>query len=103
DVVTRAASGASDLSQVDGGLFTEVTGALGPGQVSTWSFTVSDALGTGELKAELATESGTLLPRLTLAGPTGQTLIQSDSGEIVQSLQPGTYLLSVSDQTGGGT
>jgi hypothetical protein len=89
-VVTRAGTRATNLSQVNGGLFTETTGALGPGQVSTWSFTVSNALGDGELKAELGATSGTLLPRLTLAGPAGQTLIQSDSGQIVQSLQPGT-------------
>jgi len=103
-VVTRAGAGATDLSQVDAGLFTEITGTLGPDQaVSTWSFVVSNALGNGELKAEVSASSGTLLPRLTLAGPTGQVLIQSDSGEIVQSLQPGMYLLTVSEQAGTGT
>ncbi len=102
-VVTRAGAGATDLSQVDGGLFTEVTGALGPGQVGTWSFTVSSALGNGELKAEIATTSGELRPRLTLSGATGQELIQSDSGQIVQSLRPGVYLLTVSPTGGAGT
>ena len=29
-------------------------------------------------------------------------LIQSDSGQIVQSLQPGTYFLTVSEQAGAG-
>ena len=77
-------------------------GTLGPGQVSTWSFTVSSTLGNGELKAEVATTSGTLQPRLTLSGATGQVLIQSDSGQIVQSLQPGTYLLTVSQAAGAG-
>ena len=92
----------TDLSQVDAGLFTEITGTLGPDQVSTWSFAVSNTLGNGELKAEVAATSGTLLPRLTLSGPTGQMLIQSDSGQIVQSLQPGTYFLTVSVQAGAG-
>ena len=101
-VVTRVPAGATDLSQVDAGLFTEITGTLGPGQVSTWSFTVSNTLGNGELKAEVAATSGTLPPRLTLSGPTGQMLIQSDSGQIVQSLQPGTYLLTVSARAGAG-
>ena len=59
-------------------------------------------MGDGELKAEIATTGGTLQPRLTLAGPTGQVLIQSDSGQIVQSLQPGTYLLTVSQAAGAG-
>ena len=101
-VVTRVPAGVTDLSQVDAGLFTETDGTLGPGQVSTWSFTVSSTLGNGELKAEVAATSGTLQPRLTLSGPTGQLLIQSDSGQIVQSLQPGTYLLTVSEQAGAG-
>src|SRR5262249_59319579 len=57
----------------------------------------------GELKAEVTATSGTLRPRLTLSGPAGQVLIQSDSGQIVQSLQPGTYFLTVSAQSGAGT
>ena len=70
-VVTRAGAGATDLSNVDRGLYTEITGSLGSGQVNTWSFTVSSTLGNGELKAEVAATSGTLQPRLTLSGPTG--------------------------------
>jgi FG-GAP-like repeat/Bacterial pre-peptidase C-terminal domain len=101
-VVTRAAAGATDLSNVDAGLYTETTGALGLGQVNTWSFAVSSSLGNGELKAEVAATSGTLEPRLTLLGATGQVLIESDSGQIVQSLQPGTYLLTVSQAAGAG-
>ncbi len=101
-VVTRAPAGVTDLSQVDAGLFTKITGTLGPGQVSAWSFAVTSTLGNGELKAEVAATSGTLLPRLTLSGPTGEMLIQSDSGQIVQSLQPGTYYLAVSVQAGAG-
>ena len=54
------------------------------------------------MKAEVAATSGTLQPRLTLSGATGQVLIQSDSGQIVQSLQPGTYLLTVSQAGGRG-
>ncbi|MFI5455663.1 MAG: FG-GAP-like repeat-containing protein [Isosphaerales bacterium] len=101
-VVSRVPAGVTNLSQVDAGLFTETTGTLGPDQVSTWSFVVSNTLGNGELTAEVAATSGTLQPRLTLSGPTGQVLIQSDSGQIVQSLQPGTYLLTVSGQAGAG-
>jgi len=101
-VVTRAGAGATDLSNVDGGLYTEITGSLGSGQVNTWSFAVSSTLGNGELKAEVAATSGTLEPRVTLSAATGQVLIQSDSGQIVQSLQPGTYLLTVSQAAGAG-
>jgi len=101
-VVTGAGAGATDLSDVDGGLYTEITGSLGPGQVNTWSFAVSSTLGNGELKAEVAATHSPLEPRVTLLGSTGQVLIQSDSGQIVQSLQPGTYLLTVSEQAGAG-
>ncbi len=102
-IVTRGTAGANDLSQVNGGLYMEITGTLGSVQaVNTWSFVVSNTLGSGELKAEVAASGGTLLPRLTLSGSTGQMLIQSDSGQIVQSLQPGTYLLTVSEQAGAG-
>ena len=94
----------TDLSNIDAGMYTEVTAAAGPDRaaVSTWSFAVSSALGDGELNAEVATTTGTLQPRLTLSGPTGQMLTQSDSGQIVQSLQPGTYVLSVSEEFGAG-
>ena len=101
-IVTAAPAGATDLSQIDPGLFTEIDGSLGANQVGAWSFTVTSNLGNGELKAEVATASGTLRPRLELAGPTGALLIQSDSGEIVQSLQPGTYILTVSVEAGAG-
>jgi hypothetical protein len=102
-VVTPAPAGASDLTQVDPGLFTKVKGTLGADQVATWSIEVNSSLGNGELKAEVAAIGGTLQPRLSLAGPDGQMMIQSDSGQIVQSLEPGTYLLSVSAQTGTGS
>ena len=102
-VVTANQAGATNLSAVDAGLFTESAGTLtAASPVSAYSLTVSSTLGNGELKAEVSTTSGDLLPRLTLSGATGQVLIQSDSGEIVQSLQPGTYLLTVSQATGAG-
>ncbi|HEV8058485.1 MAG TPA: FG-GAP-like repeat-containing protein, partial [Gemmataceae bacterium] len=101
-VVTRAPAGATDLSAVDAGLNTETTGTLsGLNQAATFSFTVSSALGDGEFTAE-ADPSGALLPRLTLSGPEGQLLIQSDSDRLVQSLQPGTYLVTVSARSGIG-
>ncbi len=101
-VVTASAAGATNLSTVDTGLDTETTATASATHVSVYSFTVSAALGTGEITAEVATTNGTLVPRLTLAGPTGQVLIQSDSGRLVQALQPGTYLLSVAAAAGAG-
>jgi hypothetical protein len=101
-IVTRSRVGATDLSQVDAGLRTETTGTAGANHVGAYSFTVSSALDNGELTVEVAA-SGTLLPRLTLSGPTGQVLIQSDSGRLVQSLQPGTYILTVSSASGAGS
>jgi FG-GAP-like repeat/Bacterial pre-peptidase C-terminal domain len=95
-ILSRAPAGATDLPQVDPMLFTASSGALSdPGQVDSYPFTVSDALGSGELKAEVAASSAAH-PRLSLFGPTGQILIQSDSGQLVQPLQPGKYVLAVS-------
>src|SRR5207253_974059 len=54
-------------------------------------------------KVGVAAVSGALTPRLTLARSDGSVLIQSDSGQIVQHLQPGTFLLRVSAQTGHGS
>jgi hypothetical protein len=102
-VVMRATAGASDLSQVDPGLFAEVWGAVGPYGVQRYPFTVSSALSSGELIVEGAGTGGADVPRLTLSGAQGQVLIQSDSGRIVQSLQPGSYLLTVSSQTAAVT
>ena len=59
-------------------------------------------LGNGELKAEVSTTSGDLLPRLTLSAATGQVLIQSDSGADRPVAEPGTYLLTVSQAAGAG-
>jgi hypothetical protein len=100
-VVTRSPVGTTDLSQVDANLRTETMGTAGPTQVGTYSFAVGGSLGTGELTVEVAA-GGTLVPRLTLLGGTGQLLIQSDSGNLVQVLQPGAYLLTVSAQSGSG-
>lgn len=102
--LTIAASvplGTTDLSLVDPGLRTESSGSLAPNQVVAWSFTVSDDLGAGEFKAQVAA-TGSLTPRLTLIGATGGVLVQSDSGLINQSLLPGTYLMTVSAQDHGG-
>ncbi len=100
-VVTESPAGTTDLSQVDANLRTESTGSAGPNQVGTYSLTVGSALGTGELTAEVVA-AGTLAPRLSLLGATGQVLIQSDSGRIVESLEPGSYLVTVSAQSGAG-
>src|SRR5205807_889672 len=51
----------------------------------------------------VATTAGTLVPRLTLSGPAGQVLIQSDSGSIAQHLLPGNYSIGVSAQAGTGS
>ena len=101
-VVTRVGPGVTDLTQSDPGLFTELDGMLVAGQSSTWTFAVNSALGNGEFKAEVATTSGSLAPRLSLSGPTGQMLIQSDGGQIVQYLEPGVYMLSVAPTAGAG-
>src|SRR5262249_21829163 len=100
--VGRVPAGTTDPSPVDAGLFTEPPGAPGPGQASAWSFVVGNTLGIGELKAEVAATTGTPPPRLTLSGPAGQVLIQSDSGRIVQFLQPGRYVLTVSEGAAAG-
>jgi hypothetical protein len=101
-VVTTASPYATNLSQVNAGLFAESTGGLGPGQVRAWSFVVTDSQSVGDFTAEIVTGAGTLLPRLALSGPTGQILTQSDGGRIIRSLQPGTYILSVSPERGAG-
>lgn len=84
-VVTRVTAGTTDLSQVNAGLDTEATGTAGPSHDGTYTLTVTSSMGAGELTAEVAGGGG-LVPRLTLSGQTGQTLIQSDSDELVQCL-----------------
>jgi FG-GAP-like repeat/Bacterial pre-peptidase C-terminal domain len=103
-VVKANAAGSADLSAIDAALYTKTQGTLTiMNPVSTYSFTVSSALGAGELRAEVSPTSDALLPRLSLSGAAGQLLIQSDSGQIVQLLEPGTYLLSVSGAAGAGS
>jgi hypothetical protein len=75
---------------------------LSTDEVDTYSFTVSGALGSGSLTTNVIGTTGDLIPRLTLSGPQGELLIQSDGGRIVQHLQPGTYSVSVSAQVGLG-
>ena len=57
-VVTRVPAGVTDLSAVDPGLRTETAGTAGPNQVGTYTFTVSSALGNGELTAEVTSLAG---------------------------------------------
>ena len=102
-VVTANSADSTDLSSVESGLYTKTIGTLSStNPVSVYSFSVSSPSGDGELEADVSATSGTLLPRLTLSGATGQVLIQSDSGQIVQQLVPGTYLLAVSEEAGVG-
>ena len=102
-IVSRAADGSTDLAQVDVGLRTELSGTiLDASQEDTYTFPVSATLGNGELTTEIVGNDG-LSPRLTLSGPNGQVLIQSDSGRLVQELEPGDYALAVSAAGGVGT
>ncbi|TXT22286.1 MAG: hypothetical protein FD138_3558 [Planctomycetota bacterium] len=75
---------------------------LSADEVDSYSFTISETLGSGSLTVGLAATNSNLIPRLTLSGPQGVLLIQSDGGRIVQHLQPGDYSLSVSAQVGSG-
>src|SRR5262249_57005672 len=78
-----------------------VSGALTAGQVNVLPLTVSE---TGRLTANVTLSgNSTLVPQLTLIGPNGQVLIQSDAGTIVQHLQAGTYTLTVSAGAGAGS
>jgi hypothetical protein len=102
-LLTPAAAGLADLSQVDSGLNARVTGTLrAPAQVDTYPFTVPAAPGLGRLTAAVTAPAGTLVPRLILTGPAGRVLIQSDGGALVEDLQPGSYTLSVSSLSGAG-
>src|SRR5262249_10239600 len=58
-IVTPAPGGTTDLSQVDPNLNTRVAGTLsGPGQVNVYSFTLTSAMGTGNLTASVVRTSG---------------------------------------------
>jgi hypothetical protein len=103
-VVTPVPGGVTDLSQADPALNTRASGALlSSSRIATYSFTVTKGMGSGEITATVLPTGGTLVPRLTLSASNGQALIQSDSGSLVQNLQPGNYSLSVSAQSGSGT
>jgi hypothetical protein len=103
-IVTPVPVGVTDLSQADPALNTRSNGnLLTPAQGYTYSFTVSSALGSGELTTNVLATGGTLAPRLTLSDASGHVLIQSDTGSIVQNLQPGSYSLSVAARSGTGS
>jgi hypothetical protein len=77
-----------------------VNGMLVASQTDWYQITVP---ASGRLTATVTSPAGSsLVPRLTLAGPSGQVLIQSDNA-IVQHLSAGTYLLSVSAASGAAT
>ncbi len=103
-IVTPAGVSVTNLSQIDAGLNTRVAGTLSAEKrVDAYPFTVSAQLGSGDLTAEVTATGGTLVPRLTLNGPDGQVLSQSDDGSIVENLQSGTYILTVSARSGAGS
>ncbi len=102
-IVTPVPAGVTDLAQADAALRTESHGTLATAdQVDTYPFTVPASLASGLLTAEVTATAGSLIPRLTLLGPGGQLLIQSDDGRIQQHLAPGGYVLVVSAQAGVG-
>ncbi len=106
-LVTQASPGTTDLSSVDASLNVRADGTLDMAQMDAYSFTVTPAMGTGRLTAAVTATAGALDPQLALLGSNGQEmpdpLIQSDAGSIVQYLQPGTYSLVVSGQSGAGS
>ena len=101
-IVSRVSAGQFDLSAIEPGLRTMATGTVDRGQTVTYTFTVNDDLDGGRFDAEIRQVTSDPLPRLTLAGLDGRTLIQTDAGRIAQHLTPGQYSLIVSAQTGPG-
>jgi hypothetical protein len=97
-ILTPGPSGTTDLSFVDPGLNTRISGML-PGATQSWSLIVTQG---GRFAAQFTTTSGDLIPRLTLSGP-GGLLIQSDSGSLDQYLTAGTFTLAESTLTGTGS
>ncbi|MBI5757533.1 MAG: VCBS repeat-containing protein [Planctomycetales bacterium] len=103
-VLTPVPPGVADLSVADASLNTGANGVLlSAVETNTYQLTVTESMGTGQLIASVATTSAAFVPRLTLARLDGVVLIQSDSGRIVQHLQPGTFFLRVSVQAGLGS
>jgi hypothetical protein len=81
-------------------LNSRVSGVLAARQTDWYQVTVSAG---GRLTATVTAPDGSsLVSRLTLAGPGGQVLIQSDDGSLVQHLPPGTYKVAVSARSGAG-
>jgi hypothetical protein len=103
-VVTPIAASGSNHSEARAEVLADpnsrVRGVLTAGQSDWYQITVP---ATGRLTAVVMASGGSsLVPRLTLTGPSGQVLIQSDNA-IVQHLPAGTYWLSVSAASGAGT
>jgi hypothetical protein len=102
-VTPIAASGVNhspSSAEVLGDLNSRVSGVLAAGQIDWYQVTVP---ASGRLTATVtASADSSLEPRLTLAGPGGQVLIQSDDGSLVQHLPPGTYEVAVSARSGAG-
>ena len=81
----------------------QVSGSLGPGQVNWYQLT---AYADGQLRVWIEPAAGGAQLRVSLLGPDGQLLIQSDGGPsnpLVQSVTPGTYFLTVSGPAGPGS
>ena len=85
-VVTANPGRSADLSAVTPGCTPRPRHAHDRQPALRLHFHGVERLGIGEIKAEASATSGNLLPRLTLSGATGQLLVQSDSGLIVQAL-----------------
>jgi hypothetical protein len=86
-------------AQVLGDMNSRVSGVLGAGQTDWYQLKVTANV---QLTARVTAPAGSsLVPRLTLAGPGGQVLIQSD-GSLVQHLLPGIYEVVVSASFGSG-
>jgi hypothetical protein len=103
-VVAANPAGATNLSAADPAINTESHGVLSVSSpVSVYAFTVTSGQGQGQFEAELTTATAGFASRLTLADASGMTLLESDSGQIIDSLIPGTYLLSVARISGAGS
>ncbi len=100
-IVTPVPAGTTDLSSVDPSLNTQVNKSpLVKNQVATYTFTLKQS---GSLTASiLPADSAQSAFQISLLGPSGQLLIQSDGGGIVQDLKPGAYSLTVTSLTGNG-
>jgi hypothetical protein len=101
-IVTPVPQGVTVLSSVDANLNTRVSGMLpDPAGVDTYEFAMRPS---GRFSVQVtATAGSTLVPRLTLLGPHGHMLIQSDDGAIVQHLVGEVYTLIVSARSGTGS